>query len=124
MLIETHCHLDYLKAEPLEDLLLKAQQSQITKIITIGVAPENLDTARDIALKYEQVYYTQGIHPHDAKDATEVEFGKIAIRSLEKKMVAIGEIGTDYHYNNSPADVQRKVFEKQLQLAVIMIYPS
>jgi TatD DNase family protein len=117
MLIETHCHLDYLKSEPLEELLLKAQEAQITKIITIGVAPENLDTAREIALKYEQVYYTQGIHPHDAKDATEIEFDKIAKRSLEKKMLAVGEIGLDYHYNNSPVDVQRSVFEKQLQLA-------
>lgn len=117
MLIETHCHLDYLKAEPLEELLKKAEEAQIQKIITIGVAPENLDSVREISLKHEKVYYTQGIHPHDAKDASEVEFNKISQRSLEKKMVAVGEIGLDYHYNNSPVDVQRRVFEKQLQLA-------
>ncbi len=117
MLIETHCHLDYLKAEPLEELLKKAEAAQINKIITIGVAPENLDNVREIALKHENVYYTQGIHPHDAKDASEVEFNKISQRSVEKKMVAVGEIGLDYHYNNSPVDVQRRVFEKQLQLA-------
>jgi TatD DNase family protein len=117
MLIETHCHLDYLKAEPLEELLKKAKLAEISKIITIGVDPENLDNARRIALDHSEVYYTQGIHPHDAKNATEVEFEKISKRSSEAKMVAVGEIGLDYHYNNSPPEVQRRVFEKQLQLA-------
>lgn len=117
MLIETHCHLDYLKAEPLEELLKKAKDAQISKIITIGVDPENLDNARRLALDHREVYYTQGIHPHDAKNATEVEFEKIIQRSAEAKMVAVGEIGLDYHYNNSLPEIQRAVFEKQLQLA-------
>lgn len=117
MLIETHCHLDYLKAAPLEELRRLAREAGIEKIITIGVDPKNLDQARAIALACEEVYYTQGIHPHDSKDATDVEFDKIITRSVEPKMVAVGEIGLDYHYNNSPRDIQLKVFEKQLQIA-------
>lgn len=118
MLIETHCHLDYLKAEPLEEIRRKISQAGITKVITIGVDPENLDKVKELAEIYSEIYFTQGIHPHDAKEATDVEFNKIRTRSTLKKMVAVGEIGLDYHYNNSPPEIQRSVFEKQLQIAV------
>ena len=117
MMIETHCHLDYLKAEPLEEIRRKIKEAGITKIITIGVDPENLDKVMELSNAFEEIYFTQGIHPHDAKEATEVEFQKIISRASLPKMVAVGEIGLDYHYNNSPPEVQRAVFEKQLQLA-------
>ena len=118
MFIETHCHLDYLKALPLDEIRAKIKAAGITKLITIGVDPLNLDKVRDLSVAHEEIYYTQGIHPHDAKEATAVEFQKIIDRSIEKKMVAAGEIGLDYHYNNSPPEIQRSVFEKQLQIAI------
>ncbi len=117
MFIETHCHLDYLKALPLEEIREKIKEAGITKVVTIGVDPENLDGVLNLSQTYPEVYFTQGIHPHDAKNATEVEFNKIRERSLLPKMVAVGEIGLDYHYNNSPQDIQKEVFEKQLQIA-------
>ncbi len=116
-MIETHCHLDYLKELPLEEIRKKIQEVGITKVITIGVDPGNLDKVKELSDTYPEIYYTQGIHPHDAKEATEVEFEKIRSRSSEKKMVAVGEIGLDYHYNNSPPEIQRAVFERQLQMA-------
>ena len=117
MYIETHCHLDYLKELPLEEILLKIKEAGISKVVTIGVDPGNLDKVRDLAHTYPQIYYSQGIHPHDAKEATDVEFNKIIDRSKDPKMIAVGEIGLDYHYNNSPPEIQRSVFEKQLQIA-------
>jgi TatD DNase family protein len=117
MMIETHCHLDYLKAEPLEEIRRKIKEAGITKIVTIGVDPENLDKVMDLSNTYEEIYFTQGIHPHDSKEATEVEFNKIIERARMPKMVAVGEIGLDYHYNNSPPEIQRVMFEKQLQIA-------
>ncbi len=118
MLIETHCHLDYLKAEPLDEIRKKISEAGISKVITIGVDPENLDKVKELSESCPEIYFTQGIHPHDAKEATDVEFTKIASRSTIPKMVAVGEIGLDYHYNNSPPEIQRKVFERQLQIAV------
>ncbi len=118
MLIETHCHLDYLKAEPLDEIRKKISEAGISKVITIGVDPENLDKVKELSDSCDEIYFTQGIHPHDAKEATEVEFNKISSRSTLPKMVAVGEIGLDYHYNNSPPEIQRKVFERQLQIAV------
>jgi TatD DNase family protein len=118
MLIETHCHLDYLKELPLEEIRQKISEAGIQKVITIGVDPGNLDKVLELSERYSEVYFTQGIHPHDAKDATEIEFKKIAERASHPKMVAVGEIGLDYHYNNSPQAIQREQFEKQLQIAV------
>ena len=117
MLIETHCHLDYLKELPLEEIRTKIKEAGISKVITIGVDPENLDKVMELARLYPEIYYTQGIHPHDSKEASENDFNKIIARSREPKMVAVGEIGLDYHYNNSPPDVQKKMFERQLQIA-------
>ena len=118
MLIETHCHLDYLKAYTLEEIREKIKEAGITKVVTIGVDPGNLDKVLALADQYPEIYFTQGIHPHDAKEATTVEFDKIKSRSSHPKMVAVGEIGLDYHYNNSPPEIQKKVFEQQLQMAV------
>lgn len=118
MFIETHCHLDYLKAEPLEEIRRKISEAGIEKVITIGVDPLNLDKVLELSNSLSEVYFTQGIHPHDAKEATDVEFNKISGRASLPKMVAVGEIGLDYHYDNSPRDIQKSVFEKQLQLAV------
>lgn len=116
-IIETHCHLDYLKQAPLEEILQKSFEVGIEKIITIAVEPDNLDKAREIANTYSQVYFTQGIHPHDAKLATAEALQKIKERCLEEKMVAVGEIGLDYHYDNSPREQQREMFIKQLEIA-------
>lgn len=117
MLIETHCHLDYLKALPLEEIRNLIKEAGINKVITIGVDPNNLDKVLELSETYPEIYFTQGIHPHDAKDFTDIEINKIVTRSTLPKMVAVGEIGLDYHYNNSPQDTQKAAFEKQLQIA-------
>lgn len=120
---ETHCHLDYLKAQPLDETLRLAQEAGVERFITIGVDPANLDGVVAIAEAHAPVYFSQGIHPHDSKDFTDVEAGKIRERAKHPKMVAVGEIGLDYYYNNSPPDVQQRVFRQQLELAVELNKP-
>lgn len=116
-LIETHCHLDYLKAFPLEEILDKAWQSGVEKIITIAVEPANLETALAMATTHENVYCTQGVHPHDSVKITDEDLVTVEKNAANPKVVAIGEIGLDYHYNNSPQDIQRSMFERQLDIA-------
>lgn len=118
MIIETHCHLDYLKDRPLEETLRLSREAGVTTIVTIAVSPENLDKALEIAQNNQDIVCTQGIHPHDARLYTDEVENKIASRLDHEKVVAVGEIGLDYHYDNSPRDIQCNVFKRQLELAI------
>lgn len=122
-IVETHFHLDYLKNQSVEETLRLAMEVGVEKFITIGVDPNNLDNAFNLAETHSNLYCSQGIHPHDSKDATEVEWNKIKERAKNPKMVAVGEIGLDYYYNHSPRDIQKTVFRKQLEIAVELVKP-
>lgn len=117
-IIETHCHLDYLKAKALDEILEDSYGVGVDKIITIAVEPDNFDTVMELATKYDPIYFSQGIHPHDAKLATLQAMEIIKTRCSEPKMVAVGEIGLDFHYNNSPKETQINVFKEQLEIAI------
>ncbi len=122
-IIETHCHLDYLKALELEETLEKAKEHSVSRIVTIAVDPDNLKSVRELSKKYPQIFGTQGIHPHEAKLYTDAVEKEIKDHVQEDKIVAVGEIGLDFHYNNSPKDIQIEVFERQLQIAVDLDMP-
>lgn len=89
-IIETHCHLDYLDAQALEQALQAAKAVNVERIITIGVSPDNLDVVVNIASQYNEVWGTQGIHPHDAKDySAEVEQKFVLIPSRLKSLLSV-----------------------------------
>ena len=117
-IIETHCHLDYLDAEELSATLQKAEEVGIEKIITIAVSPENLAKVRDLTLQADNIWGTQGIHPNEAELFNSEVEAEIREESAGKKILAIGEIGLDYFYDHADREIQRTVFEKQLQMAV------
>ena len=117
-IIETHCHLDCLEKEPLTEILRKSEQAGVEKIITISVEPENFDTVFNLANAHENIFFTQGIHPHDAKKSNPEALKVIKERSSHPKMVAVGEIGLDYYYNHSPREIQLKVLEEQFEIAI------
>jgi TatD DNase family protein len=117
-IIETHCHLDYLDQSALEETVTNAQAVGIDRIITIAVSPDNLDTVLQLTEGPHGIWGTQGIHPHEAEAFTPLVAAKIAQRMAEQRIVAVGEIGLDYHYDHADRKVQRRVFEEQLQIAV------
>lgn len=116
-IIETHCHLDYLKDRPLEETLAEVQRVNVERVITIAVSPENLATVRELSQVAPWVYGTQGIHPHDAEKYSDAVEAEIRAHAGDDKIVAVGEIGLDYFYDNADRDVQREVFRRQLQIA-------
>ena len=116
-IIETHCHLDYLKDRPLAETLAEAQRVNIERVITIAVSPDNLATVRELSQTAPWVYATQGVHPHDAEQYSDAAEAEIRAHAGDDKIVAVGEIGLDYFYDNADRDVQRDVFRRQLQIA-------
>ena len=116
-IIETHCHLDYLDAESLDSTLSRSREVNVARIITIAVSPENLDTVDRIARGHDDVWATQGVHPHEAEQYNPDAASLIRERQAEAHIVAVGEIGLDYYYDHADRAVQREVFEAQLQIA-------
>ena len=121
-IIETHCHLDYLQDSDLASALAEAQAVGVERIVTIAVSPDNLATVRALTA-HAPVWGTQGVHPHDAEKFTAATAAEIRAHGGDDKIVAIGEIGLDYFYDHSDRDIQRQVFEQQLQLAVDLDLP-
>ncbi|MBV1870739.1 MAG: TatD family hydrolase [Gammaproteobacteria bacterium] len=117
-IIETHCHLDYLKQDSLDQLLERCESVGIERIITIAVSPDNLETVRELTQHHEMIYGTQGIHPHDAEKFTSDTEDEIRECIGQDNILAVGEIGLDYYYEHAPKKVQRQAFEAQLQIAV------
>jgi TatD DNase family protein len=128
--IDTHCHLEMDEFSPdRDDVIERAKNAGIEAMITIGSDLKGNKGALELSEIYNSVYAAVGIHPHSAKDFTDDIFEKIREwamplqpalgkgRQEGGKVVAIGEIGLDYHYDNSPGEVQRKVFKLQLSLA-------
>ncbi len=116
-LIETHCHLDYLDAAALSDVLAQSSAVGVEKIVTIAVSPNNLDTVLDIANSYPQVWCSQGVHPHEAEHFNDAVAAHIVANASHDKVLAIGEIGLDYYYDHADRKVQWQVFEQQLSIA-------
>ncbi len=126
MYIDSHCHLDDARfADDLDAVLDRATAVGITRILSIGTGdgPPEIDRAVRIAEKYEQVYATVGVHPHDASKVTPQTLDDLRELAAHPKVVAYGEIGLDYHYDFSPREVQREVFVAQLKLAADLKLP-
>lgn len=122
-LIETHCHLDYLDQEQLEHTLERAREVGVERIITIAVSPCNLDRVFQLAHSADNVWGTQGIHPHEAEGYDSAVADTIRERAADPRILAVGEIGLDYFYDHADRGVQCEVFEAQLQLAVELDLP-
>ncbi len=121
---DSHCHLtDERFAGDVEGVLERARAVGVEGLVTIGVGVADARVALAIAEAHEGVWATAGIHPHDAASADEPVFDTLRAMAKQEKCVAIGEIGLDYHYDNSPRDVQRRVFQRQLELAAELRLP-
>ncbi len=119
-LVDSHCHLDNEQfADDLDDVLARAAEAGVERMLAIGTGdgPPELDRAVRLAERYQQVFATVGVHPHDAAKATARTFDDLRALIREPKVLALGEIGLDFHYDFSPRDVQREVFLEQLQIA-------
>jgi TatD DNase family protein len=120
MFVDSHAHLEMEQFDSDRSAMLqRAQDAGIETILAIGsgTGPGSLDCAIQLAHQHDFIYATIGIHPHEAKLASDSDFEEMSQLAKRPKVIAWGEIGLDYFYDHSPRDVQRRVFLKQLQLA-------
>lgn len=117
-LFDAHAHLDEecFDADR-EEVITRALEAGVTGIINVGACMASSKRSIDLSKKYSGIFAAVGIHPHDAKEASEKDYIQLASWTKEPKVVAVGEIGLDYFYDLSPRDVQKEVFIRQLTLA-------
>jgi len=119
-LVDSHCHLDDAQFDAdREETIERALAAGVSRMLAIGTGkgPPDLEAAIRLAERYPFIYATVGVHPHDASKATEETFARLKELAGHPKVVAIGEIGLDYHYDFSPRDVQQAVFARQVEMA-------
>ncbi len=115
--VDVHCHLDRLEGGPAFALKL-AQDAGVKRLITIGTEPEDLPIVLELAEKFPgEVYCTLGIHPHEGVKYTDEVGLYLRKNAFHPSVVAIGEIGLDYYYDQSPREEQQYAFRQQLQIA-------
>jgi TatD DNase family protein len=116
MLVDTHCHIhepDY--PLPIDAVITKAGQAGVTRFICVGTGEQDSSDAIAFAEAHDHTYATIGVHPHDTKDG----WGKIAaLAGTSDKIIAVGEVGLDFFYTNSPREVQIEALEAQIKVAL------
>ncbi|MBP1856836.1 TatD family hydrolase [Rhizobium herbae] len=107
MLIDTHCHLDFPDFETERDAIVeRARAAGVGQMITISTRVKKFDTILAIAETYANVFCSVGTHPHNADEELDIETADLVRLSVHPKVVAIGEAGLDYFYDNAPRDAQ------------------
>jgi TatD DNase family protein len=120
MFVDSHCHLDGPRFDSdREQVIARAREAGVANILAVGTGdgPGTLDCAVKISEQYDFIYATIGIHPHEAKLATDADFGQLEHLAHKPKVIAWGEIGLDYYYDHSPRETQKRVFIRQMELA-------
>ena len=119
MIIDSHCHLDYSNLyDQLDDVIKRAEYNQVKCLLTICTTLESFERIKLIINKYENIFGTFGIHPHETKRFKNVDSKFIfKLKKKYKKIIGIGETGLDFYYNYSDQDIQKKSFTEHIRVA-------
>jgi TatD DNase family protein len=123
-LIDSHCHLNYDYApKKAEDLVLEAKKTGVSHLVTIGTDLDTIDEVQALSERFENVFHTIGVHPHDGSTLSAENIVALEAAARHPKCRAIGEIGLDYYYENSSKEAQRSSLDLQLDLALKLKLP-
>ncbi|MGE7879996.1 TatD family hydrolase [Peribacillus muralis] len=118
MLFDTHVHVNAEQFdEDLEEVIERAKEAGVNNMVVVGFDRPTIKRAMELVETYDFMYAAVGWHPVDAIDMTEDDLQWIEELTTHPKVVAIGEMGLDYHWDKSPKDIQKEVFRKQIRLA-------
>ena len=118
MFTDTHCHLSKEDYEDIDKVVANAKENKIERLIICGCDKNGIKEAIDIANKYENIYLEIGYHPSEANITTDEDINElITIIKNNPKVVAVGEIGLDYHWDKDNKDKQKELFKRQISIA-------
>jgi TatD DNase family protein len=118
MLVDSHCHLDFPDfADDLDGVIGRARAVGIERIVTISTRVKRFDQLAAITERFSEVYCSVGTHPHNAHEELDVTAADLVAFTKSPKVVALGEAGLDYHYDNSPRDAQEHGFRTHIAAA-------
>ncbi len=120
LFVDSHAHLDDSAFDTDRDAVIeRARAAGLSHILTIGggTTPYTLAASLSIAEQHDWIYATVGIHPHEARHFSDAHCDEIRLLAENPKVLALGEIGLDYHYDHSPRETQRQVLIRQFELA-------
>jgi TatD DNase family protein len=124
MLIDTHCHLDFDRFDDdREAVVRRAEEAGVRRIIVPALDLQNCQNVLDLASKYAHVYAAVGVHPNSTSAWEASWLDQVRRFAHHPKVVAIGEIGIDYYWDDSPKEIQHKSFSAQLNLAADLDLP-
>ena len=109
MLVDSHCHLDFPDFQnELDAVVARAKAAGVGRLVTISTRVRRLEALLAISERFPEVYCSVGTHPHHAHEELDITAADLIGRAQHPKVVAIGESGLDYHYDNSPVDEQEQ----------------
>jgi TatD DNase family protein len=118
MLVDSHCHLDFPDYDDdREEVIARAKAAGVGRMVTISTRVNQLDKLLAIAERHDEIYCSVGTHPHNAADEPDVTTEQLVELTKHPKVVAIGEAGLDYHYDNSPREAQATGFRRHIAAA-------
>lgn len=123
MLIDSHCHLDHSADAEIPDLIARARNAGVERMVTIGVRMSQAAKVKEIAERHPEVWGTVGIHPHNAGEAPLPTPEAIAAEADHPRIIGIGESGLDYFYDKAPRDAQAENFRRHIRAARIAGLP-
>lgn len=117
MYTDTHCHLELIEGEPVDDVVARAREAGVITLVTVGVDLASSAECVRTAAAYDGVYAAVGIHPHNAIEATDHVLSRLAAVAEHPRVVAIGETGLDYFRDHSPRVRQAESFREHIRMA-------
>lgn len=118
MLVDSHCHLDFPDfTDDLDGIVKRARDKNIGRMVTISTRVRRLDGLLAITERFADVFCSVGTHPHHAHEELDISAADLVAHTRNPKIVAIGEAGLDYHYDNSPHDAQEQGFRAHIAAA-------
>ena len=117
MLIDSHCHLDMLDGAEIPEVVSRARDAGVERMVTIGVRADQAAAVRSLTERFPEVWGTVGVHPQRVGEAPLPTVAELLALAEHPRVVGLGESGLDYHYEKAPRDVQQEGFRRHIKAA-------